>query len=107
MTNAKPGDIGIVEHPNMFDAHCIIRVVNVGKVMWDIQTWGRNWTTEEIGWCKPRKRKVKHFLPLPHDADIPATLEKMRAARDALWTAEAKAKADYYAAINALGEQAA
>jgi len=107
MTKVKPGDIGIVEHPAIDDAHRIIRVVNVGKVMWDIQTWGGNRSTEQIGWGEPRKRKIKHFLPLPHDADIPTMVEKMHTARHNLRKAEKKARADYYAAINALGEQAA
>lgn len=83
------GQIGIMEHPYMRDRHVIVRIAKVGKVICEVEQFGRGEFQATV------RRKVTGWVPLADVSDLPKTDDQLRSAHNRLCQAEQQARQQY------------
>lgn len=92
----QPGAHIVADGRVFRDSYEVLRVVKVGKVMWEVERLRKNGEYD-----RPTRCKVGRYLLYNGDAPVQIAIA-VDAARDDLWRKEKELRAQYHAGIAAL-----
>jgi hypothetical protein len=99
MSELKPCDWVIAEHPMMYDSHRVYQIKSVTKSMF-IGYFGK---TDPDGYRNEEKRARKSIIGVLHpEADPEVTIQVIKEQKAILMAAEKAAKAAYHTSVKAL-----
>lgn len=92
------GDIVIIEHPYVYDRYIVARVEKVGKVMWEVSTWGRD------EWSRPVRRKVSGWFHVVSACQPSKLAEQLRNANDRMMVARRQVNDQYIERVRKIAQ---